>query len=220
MLLTVPSVSICVILKAGIVSQKTAKSSTTKAWWTKTARLHRPQEIREIQRRMKEGRERIFNVFLERSDSDGAELVAVFGRLWKDTLSFGHYAGIRRGFTLAQELETLSKKKNEGYKAEIAKIILQHPDWTAEEIFEELDFRDIKFVRLGDAPRDAECWSRVAKESSYKMAVSRTRKVVARLTWVQNWDRIMKAHKKLRRKPQRSESLVRQKSTDSGDIEK
>jgi hypothetical protein len=190
----------------------------TKDWWIKTARLHRPQETKEIQRRMNEGRERIFKVFLERSHSDGAELAAVFGTLLKDTLSFGHYAGIRRGFSVAQQLEKLAKRKNEGYKVEIVKIILQQPEWSVEQLYEELDYRDIKFVRLGSAAKDVDCWSRAAKEPSYKMLVTRRRQYLAQLTRVQNWGRIMKAHEKLRKNPQPNESPVPQRSTDSGDI--
>lgn len=178
--------------------QKSSDANAT-AWWTKTARLHWPQEANKLRLKMKEDREHLFNVFADHEDAKN--LIAVFQRLLEDTYALSHYQGIRRGFLIAQQLEKLSRKKNERYKAEIAKIILQHSeDWTAREIYEELDEREVPFIRLGDLPKTGiRLWADVANEPSYKMVITRMKKYTKQMTRVKDWKRIMTAHAKLRK---------------------
>lgn len=185
------------------MSKKNTKSRELD-WRKRLELFQRPPEANEILlRRMEEDDKRLFNFLLV--GLEGSELVTVCRRLLADSsalafrrgLERGHQSGFRNGFWTAQKLEKLTKKKIRGYKAEIVKIILRHPGWTAQEIYTELDFRKVKFERLGNAPRHAEYWSDVVKEPSYKMLVTRARQQVIRLMRGQAWGKILELEAKV-----------------------
>jgi hypothetical protein len=178
------------------MTQKTQKSGDIK-WWMTTARLRRPEENEAIQKRMMENQEFLFNAFRERKDA--TKLFSVLEELINDIHAFAHYWGVLRGFTTAEQIEKLWKKKNERYKIEIGRIIVRHPDWSAKEIFAQLDEREVRFVRLGHLPKtEIRRWSDVADEPSYKVLVSRVRQYVEQLNRVKAFNRIVKEHKQLR----------------------
>lgn len=163
-----------------------------------TAYLHRPEEGRKIRDRIDENVEILCSAFDEHEDAD--KLVSVLCKLADDVKALAHYKGFYEGVYLAQRLAKVPKKKGERYKEEIAGIIIQHPDWTARQIFRELDWRKIRLVHFGRVPKaENKKWSHVADESPYKVLISRLRSYVNDRYQVKGLKRLMKEHKKLRR---------------------
>lgn len=162
-----------------------------------TTHLHRPEEGRKLMNRIDENEKILCNAFDEHEDAD--KLVNVLGELWDDVAALAHYKGLYQGVTLAQRLEKVPKKKDEHYKDEIVRIITQHKDWTASQIFKELDTRKIRLIHFGRVPKAENTkWSHVADESPYKVLISRLKTYINDLYQVKGLKRLIKEHQRLR----------------------
>jgi hypothetical protein len=148
---------------------------------------------------MRQGRGRLFSVFAERAD--GTELADALRDLIVNCYAFAHYAGVRRGYKLAQQLYKLeSGKKSDRATAAITRLIERHPTWTTREIFAALDEMDrVPFYRLGAVPKHVTRWSDVASDPTYKMFVTRIRARVRSMYRITGWKKLMRRHEELRR---------------------
>ena len=97
---------------------------------------------------MKKGRNHLFSAFVGRVD--GGELADTLRDLIANCYAYAHYAGIRRGYLIARQLQKLESEKRGGQvKARIAHLIGEHPDWTTKQIFIKLDNAEIPVFWVG-----------------------------------------------------------------------
>jgi hypothetical protein len=104
--------------------------------------------------------------------------------------ALSHYAGIRRGYLVSRRLKkpkarkkkAINKERVKNAKAEIARLIKAHPDWTIKQIFVKLDNEEMLIYWLGRVRRHVRLWADFVGEPAYKMLVSRLSKKVRRKT--------------------------------------
>lgn len=169
-------------------------------WWGKTLRQYRPEDVRRLQREMSEQRKRLFSSL--RECQDATELVQTLRDLIFNCYALAHYAGIRRGYLIARQLQKLHKeKKGSRARAEIVRLIEAHPNWTTGQIFSKLDDAEIPVFWVGSIRRKGITrWSELPDEPAYKMFVSRLRATVRKKIRLQGWMKLMKRHSKPRPK--------------------
>ena len=133
----------------------------------------------------------------------GAELVDTLVRLVENAYSFGHYAGIRRGYLLGREV---------GNEDKIIKLIRTKLDATPTEIAERIDKFNSRFDDLEDSRgiHFASEWPELAAKTSKWVAIVRlpkvknypvrARKRAEAISRIPGWQRIMGEHQKNRRR--------------------
>ena len=173
-------------------------------WWKKTVGQKEPDAVAQLQEEMKSDRARLFSVCRERPD--GAELVDTIVRLVENAYSFGHYAGIRRGYLLGREVG------KDGTEDKIIKLIRTKLDTTPTEIAERIDKFNSRFDDLEDfrGIHFASEWPELAAKTSKWVAIVRLPKVknylvrahkrAEAISRIQGWQRIMSEHQKNRRR--------------------
>ena len=179
---------------------KAQRKQMLQKFWSGTARLHRPEAAKHLQKAMEQARASLFSDFKTRKN--GAELIDTLFNLLAMTYAFAHYAGIRRGYLIARELYKF-KSGNADHRAKtaIASLIERHPAWTTKEIFAALDeMEKVPFYRSKGVPKHVTRWSDVASEPTYKMLVTRIRKKVRAVSRIMGWQKLMRKHEDLRRK--------------------
>jgi hypothetical protein len=162
-----------------------------------TTHLHRPEETRKLLNRVGENVDILCNAFDEHEHA--GQLVSVLHQLADDLKALAHYKGLYQGVTLAQRPAKVPKRKKAAYQDEIVSIIFQHPDWTARQIYTELDRRKVRLVHLGRTLlAENTKWVHVADEDSYKVLITRLRTYVQDLYQVKGLKRLIKIHNDLR----------------------
>lgn len=189
------------------ISKKRGENETPKAYRNRVAKhifkrvkgLHRPEEMHRLEEEMRRRSRLLYSVFAERPD--GLELADTLRDLLVDHEIYAHYAGVRRGYLVAQELHKLSKWRPEDEAtAAIVHILRTHPNWKVKQIFAALDESEVPLFYRGKInEKNASRWSDVAKEPAYEMYVSRIREKVFELYRVTVWSKIIRKHTKLRR---------------------
>ena len=162
----------------------------------KAKHLYQPETHKAIQRKIKENQELLLRTFLDHRDA--AKLGKILQELIDNISASEYYDGLREGFTKGRQYQKLWKKKLETYETEIVKIVAVEPYWRTRRILEELDEREIPFVRLGRLPKNEILrWSDCANKPAYKMLVSRTIDFVQHLGAGQALALLMEEHAKL-----------------------
>src|SRR5664280_882368 len=172
-------------------------------WWKRTVGQRRPDEVAQLQEEMKRDRVRLFSVCRERPD--GAELVDTIVRLVENAYSFGHYAGIRRGYLLGREIA------KGGTEDKIIKLIRTKLDATPTEFAElidkfnsqfedEQDLRSVHFVfEWPELAEKTAKWVEIVRLPKVKNYLARARKRAEAISRIHGWQRIMREHEKNRR---------------------
>jgi hypothetical protein len=163
-----------------------------------TIQLRRPEKATKVISRIDEKLAVLFNVFDDHDDADN--LINALCTIANDLKALSHYKGFYQGVKLAQRLAKVPKKKGVRYKDAIVRIIIQHPDWTARQIFDELDNKKIRLIYLGRVEKAVHTkWLHVADESPYKVLISRLRNYVNDVVQMNGLKLIIKEHEQLRR---------------------
>lgn len=179
------------------ILDKIRKKRVVKEWWAETLRQYRPEEKLRLEEDMKKRRNRLFSSFVGRED--GVELADTLRDLITNCYAYAHYAGIRRGYLIARQLQKLESEKRGGRaKAKIAQLIGEHPNYTTKQIFMKLDNAEIPVFWVGKGKKHVRLWSELGDEPAYKMLVSRIRTSVRQKTRVRHWRRIMRKHDEFR----------------------